>query len=182
MKDNPYVFELDQEQFDIQELRDIFLRREKQKLEDPYYQEHHRLVIDEPYLLSLQMEYAFFGDIYNIYTMDKSLPPHIDTDRKCTINFPLWDCDTSETVVYEMPEHGFVDNLWSYPLSDPINKSSSKEAYRFTLTQPVLFNVEYPHEVLIKDSSSTRISFSWGINEMSFASTKKVFQRRRKML
>ena len=65
MKDNPYVFELDQEQFDIQELRDIFLRREKQKLEDPYYQEHHRLVIDEPYLLSLQMEYAFFGDIYN---------------------------------------------------------------------------------------------------------------------
>jgi len=180
MKCNPYVFELDQEMFDISELQDIFNRRCKQTLEEPYYEKHHRLVIDEPYLLSLQMEYAFFGDIYNIYVMDKSLPPHIDTDRKCTINFPLWNCDTSETVVYEMPQTVFADNNWSYPLSSPIDKSSSTEAYRFTLTQPVLFNVEYPHEVLINDEDSKRISFSWGINEMSFASTKKVFQRRRK--
>ena len=179
MNQDPYVFALDQEYFDIGALQEVFRRQQHKVLGDPQYENYHRLVADEPYMASLKRKYAFLSDIYNIYEFSETLPAHIDRDRKCTINFPLWNCDNTQTVVYEMPRATVLDDRWMYPLSNPVDASLGAELHRFELSQPVLFNVEYPHQVLIPDNSPSRISISWSIDEMSFASTKKVFLKRR---
>ena len=179
MTHNPYVFELDQEDFDIKQLQEIFSRRQHDVLGDPQYENYHRLVIDEPYMQSIRNEYAFLSSIYNIYEFDGGIPAHIDQDRKCTLNFPLWNCADTSTVVYEIPKTNTADDRWMYPLSYPVDTSQCEELYRFELNQPLLFNVEYPHEVVVPANSAPRISISWSIDEMSFASTRKVFERRR---
>ena len=178
---NQYVFTLDKDFFDINEMRMIYDRR-KDDVEEGlgHFQ---RSAKKEPYMVSLIEKYPFLGELYNFYDMTESLPLHVDNPRKCTINIPLWNCDDSETVVYEFIKQltdkerkDIIDNLGKGFWSFPVKKENIKEVYRFCLTDPVLFNTEYPHEVLINSNSKLpRSSISWSIpSEYSFNDVKTI--------
>ena len=96
---NQYVFTLDESFCDINEMQMIYHRR-KNDIEEGlgHFQ---RSANKEPYMVFLMEKYPFLGELYNFYDMVESLPLHVDNPRKCTINIPLWNCNDSETVVYE---------------------------------------------------------------------------------
>jgi hypothetical protein len=183
--DNKYVFSLNKDFFDMDEIYMIYKRRKDDAEEGLGH--FQRSVTKEPYLVYLMEKYPFLGTLYNFYDMTESLPLHVDNPRKCTINIPLWNCNDSETVVYEFikkptekERQDIIDDLGEGFWSFPVKKEEVKEAYRFSLTGPVLFNTECPHEVLTNSNSKlARSSISWGIiPDYSFNEVKKILIRK----
>jgi hypothetical protein len=124
---------------------------------------HHRLVKDEPYLVSLKKRYPFFSDIYNIYPTPQGYitPIHICPDRACALNIPIQYTEDSHTIFYEL------DDSASLVRNDEriydIVESGATEVFRYTLTEPVIMNTLLPHGV-IGGPEKTRIIMSWSIS------------------
>ena len=121
---------------------------------------HHRLVADDNYLVSIRERYNFLSPVYNVYVMPDGLSVHTDAGRKCTLNIPLVNCKDTLTIVYKS-----IDTETVYDSSKVVNKLNSTEnlieLYRFELDRPMLFNTTYPHEVVT--NGKERISISWSL-------------------
>jgi hypothetical protein len=136
--------------------------------------EHHRKVEHDEYMYNLRKKYPFFSSIYGVYRMTTGLPLHVDAGRQCTLNIPLSNCDTSQTVVYEP-----IDKSTVYDSSKVIHEISDRnnlvEIFRFSLNKPTLFNTTLPHEVVVKNNDE-RVSISWSISsDISFEECIRLF-------
>lgn len=157
MLQNQFIYEtiLD---LDIQYLRNM-VEREDQSA-GPH--KHHRLVKNDPYLTEIKNQFPFLSPVFNVYKFPsgKGLPAHIDGDRFCAINIPIYNTENTSTVFYDMDETAQLEydehRILHYV------KGSITEAFRFTLTRPTLINNTKPHGV-INTSSDTRIIISWSV-------------------
>tara|TARA_B100001057_G_scaffold453182_1_gene497782 strand:+ start:3349 stop:3849 length:501 start_codon:yes stop_codon:yes gene_type:complete len=139
--------------FDIEKISEIAYRN----LEAP---NHQRTVDNEPYMYKLREQYPWLGYAYHVYKPLKEMPLHVDSSRTCCINIPV-KCDNSETIVYEYVNErmgAYDEKRKMYNISE----EDVKEIYRFTLTEPVLFNTSLPHKVEVT-GTDRRISISWNV-------------------
>lgn len=134
---------------------------------------HHRLVEEDEYMLSIRQKYDFLSPIYNLYKLPNGLPVHVDAGRKCTLNIPLFNTDNSQTIVYEHSDE--KTNLIEDRVFHQFNNSTGLvEIYRFTLNRPTLFNTTWPHEV--RSNGQMRISISWSLlSHISFEEAVELF-------
>ena len=135
---------------------------------------HHRLVSDDSYMVSIKERYPFLSSIYNVYRMTSGLPLHIDAGRQCTLNIPLVNTENSTTIVYEPVTSNTVHDTKTviHVITD---RENLVETLRFSLDRPTLFNTTVPHEV-VQQGSEERISISWSISsEYSFDEAIKLF-------
>jgi hypothetical protein len=135
---------------------------------------HQHLVSDNNYLTAIQKKYPFLGDIYNIYVFPPkgSLPIHIDSNRQCAINIPIYNTVDSETIFYKLEEPVKTTHVTERVYD--VVKSKVSESFKFTLTYPTLINNKVPHSA-INYSNSNRILLSWGLNsDINFATAKEL--------
>lgn len=120
---------------------------------------HHRKVDDYPYLVEIRKRYPFLSDIINVHRMVVDTPIHVDTGRNCTLNIPLMNTETSETITYEgeIFETAFASNS-NY---NKVISGNLTEIHRFTLDRPTLFNTTLPHAVNI--NNQVRLTLGWTI-------------------
>ena len=156
---NQYIFTPKLE-LDLNALKNVVYRRINRFI--PGAPTHHRLVKDEPYLVSLKNKYPFFGDIYNIYPTRPSYitPIHICPNRSCALNIPIQYTEDSHTIFYELDKD--VSVSYNEERIYDVIESGAKEVFRYTLTEPVIMNTLLPHGV-IGGPKNTRIIMSWSI-------------------
>jgi hypothetical protein len=126
------------------------------------YHAHHRLVKNSQYLSSIKDRLPFLSPVYNIYYFEagRVVPTHIDGNRYCTLNIPVYNAEQSHTIFYETPESDnleYDDKRILYYVKTPV-----KELFRFTLTKPTLVNTTHPHGV-INNGDQTRVIISWSV-------------------
>lgn len=122
---------------------------------------HRRTIDNEPYMLQMRETYPWLSRSYHIYKPQKQMRLHVDSNRSCAINIPV-RCDNSETIVYEWINKSLGSYDDKRKLFD-VNESDVREVFRFTLSEPVLFNTTMPHKVEVT-GPNRRISISWNVN------------------
>ena len=156
---NQYIFtpKID---LDLNLIKQIVYRRLNRFI--PNTATHHRLVKDEPYLVSLKNKYPFFSDIYNIYPTRPSYvtPIHICPNRSCALNIPIQYTEDSYTTFYEIDESTEIS--YNEERIYDVIESGAKEVFQYTLTEPVIMNTLLPHGV-VGGPKNTRIIMSWSI-------------------
>ena len=90
---------------DIDQLRDIVFLTQFCS-DESADASHHRTVKNYAYLQSIQDQYPFLSDIYNIYTLPpkKNIPLHVDARRNVAFNIPIKNTEKSKTIFYEYVE------------------------------------------------------------------------------
>lgn len=154
-------------------LKDIVTRRLHKSI--PGYPIHQRKVADEPYLLELQKEYPFFGDLYNIYTYPPGYitPIHICPGRGCAVNIPISYTEDSHTVFYKIKENAELTYV-TERVYHVIKEEDAVEVFRYTLDRPTLMNTQLPHGVF-GGPAQTRTIMSWSVRMNSdYETTKKL--------
>jgi hypothetical protein len=135
---------------------------------------HQRLVENNPSLVLLRKKFPFLGSIYNIYVFPPKigLPVHIDSFRKCAINFPIKNTLESTTIFYKSDEPLSLKHVESK--SYDLVLSNKTEVFRFTLEHPTLINNMIPHNAM-NFSTSPRVVLSWGIdNNIDYNTAKEL--------
>jgi hypothetical protein len=158
MEKNNFICELDLK-LDINYLKEMVLEKQDANFK---LAPHHRLVKNDSYLTKIKNQFPFLSPIFNVYKFPsgKGLPVHIDGDRFCSINIPIYNTENSNTIFYDMDNNSRLEydeqRILHYV------KGSATEAFRFTLTRPTLINNTKPHSVM-NNSLDTRIIISWSI-------------------
>jgi hypothetical protein len=99
--------------------------------------------------------------------------PHVDGGRKCSLNIPVKNCQDSATIFYKQ-QSDYTYNYKEDIILTAITSGTLEETWRFTLTEPVLFNNTLPHSVAVW-GAEPRIIFSWTIKELDLAAAKQCF-------
>lgn len=157
MIQNNYIHELDLD-LDIDYLKKLV---DRDKPLDGTFK-HHRIVANDSYLTEVKNKFPFLSPIFNIYKFEpgKIVKTHIDGDRFCAINIPIYNTEESYTVFYNKD-----DNLeLEYDEQRILHyvKGCPTEAFRFTITKPTLINTTVPHGV-VNFGKNTRIIMSWSV-------------------
>lgn len=159
MEKNSYIYELDLD-LNIEYLKEMVL----DNLVDGNLKSaaHHRLVKDDAYLTEIKNQFPFLSPIFNLYQFPAGigLPVHIDGNRFCAINIPLYNTENSSTIFYDIDDNAQLE--YDERLILTRVKGSLTETFRFTLTRPTLINNSKPHSV-INTGSETRIIISWSV-------------------
>jgi hypothetical protein len=123
---------------------------------------HHRMVHDDPYMLSIKNRYPLLSDVYNIYPLPPycEIPLHIDSSRSCAFNIPIQGTENTYTVFYE--EAGPLKVEYDEKRIYNLVRSPVKEVFRSTLTQPLLINNSIPHQVT-NNKNTMRLTLSWSL-------------------
>lgn len=158
---NEFVYELGID-LDIEYLAELVSRKQNESVEGRAI--HHRLVKDDPYMMSLQAQYPLLSPVYNIYPLPPNvgIPLHVDTDRSCAFNIPIKGTEDTHTIFYTYDEP-LVMEYNSKRIFDVI-KSPVTEKFRHTLLTPLLINNSVPHEV-INSKDTWRTTISWSLNK-----------------
>lgn len=154
---NKFIYETDLS-LDMDKLRKLVDEDEHQQMAYA----HHRLVANNEYLSSIKNQLPFLSPVYNIYRFESGrvVRTHIDGDRYCTLNIPVYNTENSHTIFYENSdsyETEYDEKRILYYIKNP-----PEESFRFTLTKPTLVNTTYPHGVL-NEGDKTRVIISWSI-------------------
>lgn len=125
---------------------------------------HHRMVRDDPYMLSIQQKYPLLSDVYNVYPLPPhvGIPLHIDRNRSCALNIPLMNTENTYTIFYDALDDLVLeyDEKRIYDLV----QSPVREVFRHTLIRPLLINNTMPHEVT-NDNDTVRLTISWSLRK-----------------
>ena len=124
---------------------------------------HQRYVSEEPYLVELKEKFPFLSNLYNIYPTPPGyiVPIHICPSRGCALNIPIQYTEDSYTVFYDARDK--LEMTYNVPRIYHVIDSEMIEAYRYTLTEPVIMNTLLPHGVF-GGPEMTRIIMSWSID------------------
>ncbi len=147
--------------FDMVKIQDIISRNLKAEI--PGLATHQRKIETEPYLLTLQEQYPFFSNLYNIYTTPPGYrtPIHICPGRGCAINIPITYTEDSYTVFYEIKDSAKKTYI-EERIYEVIKEEDAVETFRYTLDRPTLMNTQLPHGV-IGGPNKARTIMSWSI-------------------
>jgi hypothetical protein len=135
---------------------------------------HQRFVKDNPNLKPLKDKFPFLGSIYNVYVFPPKtgLPIHIDSFRKCAINFPISNTEDSITIFYKLDDPILLEHIESRSYDQVL--SAKTEVFKFTLEHPTLINNAIAHSAM-NFSDQPRIVLSWGIdNDIDFNTAKRL--------
>lgn len=122
---------------------------------------------NDQYLSKIRLAFPCLSPIYNILCLkpNQGIDVHIDNNRKCTLNIPLFNCENSVTSFYEDVDitkctiekspQGYITYI----------KDNLKETFSFTIDQPIIFNTSIPHSV-INNGISDRIIFNWSFDNI----------------
>lgn len=166
-----YIYETELN-LDMDELRKIVDNDSRYKTQYA----HHRLVKNNQYLSHIKEKLPFLSPVYNIYYFEagRIVPTHIDGDRYCALNIPVYNTEDSHTIFYESSdshELQYDENRILYYV-----KNEVKETFRFTLTKPTVINTTLPHGV-INNGIHTRVIISWSfIKPTTFDQAKRILQ------
>lgn len=157
---NQYVFspKID---LDLDIIKNIAFRRRHQKNKN--MATHHRLVCEESYLVEIQQQYPFLGNVYNVYHTPPGyeMPLHVCTDRLCALNIPIQYTEDSHTIFYDVGDN--PKTIYDEDRRYHLILSEAREVFRYTLTEPVIMNTGIPHKV-IGGPRMPRLIMSWSIN------------------
>jgi hypothetical protein len=171
MNSNEYVHELGLD-WNLEYIRALTLKQQYSFVEG--LPRHHRRVKDDLYLSYLQSRYPCLSDVWNVYTFHPTVgvEPHVDGGRKCSLNIPVKNCQDSATIFYKQQS----DYTYNYKEDIILTAISGtlEETWRFTLTEPVLFNNTLPHSVEVW-GAEPRIIFSWTVKDLTFDLAKARF-------
>ena len=161
MIDNDYVYETNLG-VDLDYFKNLALSKQNKNVEG--LMNHQRLVKDDPYMESIRKQYPFLSNMYNIYTTREfnSMPIHIDAKRKCAINIPIQNTETSDTIFYELSGIPELEHVPKFVYH--LVKSTAVEVFRFSLLKPTLINNSVPHSV-VNSTNKERIIISWSISD-----------------
>lgn len=121
----------------------------------------------DQYLSKIRSMFPCLSPIYNILCLkpNQGIDIHVDNNRKCTLNIPLFNCENSITSFYEdidilncnieKSPQGYITYI----------KNDLKEVYAFTIDHPIIFNTSIPHSV-INNGTSDRIIFNWSFDNI----------------
>jgi len=148
--------------FDMVKIRDIISRNLNAEITG--FATHQRKIETEPYLLTLQEQYPFFSNLYNIYTTPPGYrtPIHICPGRGCAVNIPITYTEDSHTIFYEIKDSAKTTHI-EERIYEVIKEEDAVEIFRYTLDRPTLMNTQLPHGV-IGGPSKSRTIMSWSIN------------------
>ena len=157
---NEFIYELDIE-LDMDYITNLVTKKQDESVNGRA--SHHRMVCDDPYMMSIKNRYPLLSDVYNIYPLLPycGIPLHIDSSRSCAFNIPIQGTEGTYTVFYEKagPLKLEYDERRIYNLV----KSPVDEVFRSTLIRPLLINNTIPHEV-INHKNTMRLTLSWSLN------------------
>lgn len=158
---NNFVYELDIP-LDMEYLTELALRKQDENVSGRA--NHHRMVRDDAYMLSLQRKYPLLSDVYNIYPLPPhiEIPLHIDRDRSCAFNIPIMNTENTFTIFYDDDGERVLefDPKRIYDLV----RSPVREVFRHTLIKPLLINNTMPHKVT-NDNDTVRLTISWSLRK-----------------
>jgi hypothetical protein len=157
---NQFVYELNID-LDMEYITNMVMNKQKETVDGRAV--HHRLVKDDPYMLSILKQYPLLSPVYNIYPLPAhiGIPLHIDTDRSCALNIPIKGTEDTHTIFYDGENINLeYDEKRIYDLV----KSPVNEVFRHTLIRPLLINNTTPHEVT-NNKNSKRITVSWSFQK-----------------
>jgi hypothetical protein len=170
MTSNKYIHELDLD-WDLDYIRNLTLQLQYSQL--PGRATHHRNVDTDEYLSSIQRKLPMLSRTWNVYTLfpDKGVEPHIDGGRKCAINIPVKNYESSATIFYKKDQlkGGIVD---TDRILQAVEGDLDQE-WQFTLTMPTLVNTHIPHSVEVW-GAMPRVIFSWTVTDLDFESAKTI--------
>jgi hypothetical protein len=123
---------------------------------------HHRMVHDDPYMMSIQNQYPLLSNVYNIYPLlpHCGIPLHIDSSRSCALNIPIRGTEDTYTIFYK--EDGPLKLEYDDKRIYNLVKSPVVEVFRSTLTKPLLINNTIPHKVT-NHKNTMRLTLSWSL-------------------
>lgn len=167
MHSNEYVQELTLD-WDLAYIRELTLRLQYARIANRPI--HHRSVDQDPYLMSIQRKLPILSSTWNIYTFypDIGVEPHVDGGRKCAVNIPVKNCESSSTIFYKQTT---VDSRVDQDRILCSVSGTLEPVWQFTLTRPTLINTEQPHSVTV-GGLEPRVVFSWTVKDLSFESAK----------
>jgi hypothetical protein len=106
-------------------------------------------------ILNLTIEFVgFFVSFKN----ESSI--HIDNDNKpCRINFPILNCEDTETLYYKIKKIDYINETQKNNLTYKLLKKENCEIVdKFVLNKPVLMRVLEPHQVVVNSNNFPRVS------------------------
>lgn len=158
---NNFVYELDN-LFDMQHLALLADRMVNERVAGRA--NHHRMVRDDPYMVSIQQKYPLLSDVYNVYPLPPhiEIPLHIDRDRSCAFNIPIRNTENTHTIFYD--PIGELELEYDERRIYDLVRSPVQEVFRHTLMRPLLINNTMPHKVT-NDNDTVRLTISWSLRK-----------------
>lgn len=156
---NEFIHELDID-LDMEYLTDLVMKKQDASVKGRA--DHHRMVCDDLYMMSIQNRYPLLSDVYNIYPLPPycEIPLHIDSSRSCAFNIPIQGTENTYTVFYE--EAGPLKLEYDEKRIYNLVRSPVKEVFKHTLLRPLLINNTTPHKV-INNKNTMRLTLSWSL-------------------
>lgn len=139
-----------------------------------YSDENPVMVDDYDYLKSFRSKHPNLKPFIKLMKIEPGLcPAHIDTQRECTLNIPVYNCNEG-TLTRFYKNYTPVKEKWleSFGSHGPKKWYSNEYityieggevAYKFSLTRPALMDTQTPHDIL-NTTNDYRLIWSWTLD------------------